>query len=139
MLRDLNAFKLGGVIKANNGVKFPAGFSVMEIGKYFDYDQNTGSYILKEGINVNEVNKWLKNYGLNYNPGSYYGRSTDYKSTYENGATSTGYKGVTSDTSEELDLNAHLSKYGMYKDDKASNRNADIINYYNSNNFENLN
>ena len=150
MLKDLNAFKYGGVIKAQTGIKFPKGVSVMEIGKYFDYDQTTGNYNIKNGVNINEVNEWLKSYGLNYNPGSYYGRSTDYTSTYDNGATSTGYKGannnlrgqslkVTSDTSEELDLNTHLAKYGMYKDDQASNRNADIINYYNSNNFENLN
>lgn len=150
MLKDLNTFKLGGIIKAQTGIKFPKGVSVMEIGKYFDYDQTTGNYNLKEGVSVDEVNTWLKGYGLSYNPGSYYGRSTDYTSTYENGTISTGYKGannnlrgkslkVTSDTSEELDLNAHLAKYGMYKDDQASNRNADIINYYNSNNFDNLN
>jgi hypothetical protein len=38
VLKDLNAFKYGGVIKAQVGVKFPKGVSVMEIGKYFDYD-----------------------------------------------------------------------------------------------------
>lgn len=150
VLRDLNAFKSGGVIRAQTGIKFPAGFSVTEINRYFNYNPSTGNYDLKEGVNIDEVNTWLKGYGLSYNPGSYYGRSTNYTSTYDNGAISTDYKGanndlrdtrlkVTSDTSKELDLNAHLAKYGMYKGDQASNRNADIINYYNSNNFENLN
>ena len=147
MLKDLNAFKSGGVIKAQSGIKFPQGVSLMEIGKYFDYDPNAGNYNLKKEVNLGEVNQWLKGYGLSYNPASYYGRSTDYTSTYENGAFSTGYKGannnsrgkglkVTSDTSNELDLNAHVNKYGMYKGDQVNNRNKDIINYFNNNEFK---
>lgn len=146
ILFEIGAYKQGGILKAEGGIKLNIPMSYKGWDEFFDYDFLTGIFNLKSDYDKNKFDNWLQTNNIKYTPPTknygidYTIPEGDYTTVYNPNAMSIGIKGANNDkraknlipssTDNELDLNNHLKNNSMYQGEHENNRVSDLLTFY---------